>query len=80
MKYRGLHIVPSLSSRGTLQGYQVKRLISDGYALHLIPKVFSTERKARLWADTFNPSKVGHPLTKEDKTILEFKDEDSKLK
>lgn len=73
MFYKGLHIVESLSSRKRVQGYQVKRMVSDDYPLHL-QAVFATEQEARAWVDNdFDPAQVMHRLTKEDKTILTLK-------
>lgn len=76
MKYRGLHIVESRSSRGTMQGYMVKRLVGDDNALHLIPETFGTIEAARKWATqwTNEGATCGHPLNnKMDKTLLVFK-------
>ena len=74
MYYQGVRICPSINSRGTVQGYHVKRMESDAVALHLRPAMFVTEQEAKDWVDyDYDPNKVGHPLTKPDTRPLILK-------
>lgn len=67
MKYKGVHICESLSSRQRVQGYLVKRIPVDDFPLHLNPPMFVTEQEAKKWIDNeYDPRNVGHDLTKPD--------------
>ena len=72
--YNGVRICPKVNTRGTVQGYEVKRMASDIAPLHLRPVLFETEQEAMEWIDNeYDPAKVGHPLTKPDKRPLILK-------
>ena len=72
--YQGMHIVECLNSRQNIQGYMVKRMPSDDYAVHMLPSTFATEAEAKVWIDTeYDPQKITWQLTKEDKAIYTLK-------